>query len=463
MERSKRLGEGSIPSLLWKFSAPAIVGMMAQAIYNLVDRIFVGQAVGPLGIAGATVAFPFMLVMMAFGMLIGFGGAALVSIRLGEQKKDEAEQVLGNAAVLLVAVALVLTAAGLAFLHPLLRLFGSSDEILPYAADYLRIIVSGALFQTVGFGLNAVIRGEGNPRVAMITMLIGAALNTILDPIFLFGFGWGMKGAAAATVVSQVVSAAWVVSYFFSGKSLLVLHAKSLRPRWGTCLRIVAIGSPPFAMQLAASVTNALLNNQLGLHGGDLAISVMGAIYASALFIVMPIFGITQGAQPIIGYNYGAEKFDRVKGTLLSAILAATTITVAGFVAVMLFPSQVVALFNHEDQDFLRLGTHAIRICLVMLPIVGFQIVGASYFQAVGKPKHAMFLGLSRQVLLFIPAVLFLPWFFGLGGIWAAIPTADLGSASLTGIWLLLELRYLRRRHTEAATNDEPQATALAE
>lgn len=452
MDRSKQLGEGSIPSLLLKFSTPAIVGMLAQAMYNIVDRAFIGQAVGPPGIAGATVAFPFMLVLLACGMLVGVGAAALISIRLGERKREEAELILGNAAVLLVAVGLFLTAAGLAFLEPLLTLFGSSRDVLPYATDYLRIIVLGAVFQTVSFGLNAVIRGEGNPRIAMMTMLIGALLNTVLDPLFLFYLGWGMKGAATATVISQAVSCAWVLAYFLRGSSLLALRPTNLRLRKATCLAILAVGSPPFAMQLAASVMNAILNNQLRTFGGDLAISVMGVVYATALFIVMPIFGLTQGTQPIIGYNYGAEKFDRVKRALLTAILTATAITLAGFVVVMVFPSEVISLFNRQDEEFLKMGAHAIRICLVMLPIVGFQIVSSNYFLAVGKPRQAMFLGLSRQVLLLIPAVLVLPYFFGLNGIWVAIPAADLGSSLLTGTWLLLELRYLGRRHVEASS-----------
>lgn len=449
MDRSKRLGEGSIPRLLLTFSAPAIVGMVAQAVYNVVDRIFIGQAVGPLGIAGATVSFPFMLIVMAFGMLIGFGATALVSIRLGEQKKSEAEQVLGNALVLLVALAVLLTTVGLVFLDPILRLFGASEEVLPLARDYLRIIVLGSVIQCVAFGLNAVIRGEGNPRIAMVTMLIGALLNTILDPIFLFGFGWGMRGAAAATVMAQAVSAIWVLVHFLSGRSVLTLHARNLRLRWPVCTSIVTIGSAMFAMQIAASVVNGVLNNQLRFHGGDLAISAMGIVHAVAFFIAMPIFGINQGAQPIMGYNYGALRFDRVKKTLQTAILFATTICVSGFAVVMLFPSQVIWLFNREDEALMRAGTHAIQVCLLMFPIVGFQIVSTSYFQAVGKPKKAMLLGLSRQVLLLIPAIMILPRYFGLNGIWMALPAADLGSSIWTGIWLFLELRHLRRRHEE--------------
>ncbi|MDY0165718.1 MAG: MATE family efflux transporter [Thermoguttaceae bacterium] len=447
MERAKRLETGSIRRLVLTFSAPAIVGMAAQAIYNLVDRIFIGQAVGPLGIAGATVSFPVMLVIMAFSMLVGFGATALVSIRLGERKKAEAEQVLGNALVLFVILALLLTAVGLALLDPILTLFGASSDVLPLARDYLQIILFGTVVHCLGFGLNAVIRGEGNPGIAMGTMLIGAVLNTILDPIFLFGFGWGIRGAAAATVLSQAVSAAWTLGHFMSGRSVLTLHARNLRLRWPICLSIIIIGSPMFALQLASSAMNGILNNQLRIYGGDLAISAMGIVHAVATLIILPVFGINQGVQPIMGYNYGACLFDRVKKTLLAAILFATSICVSGYVVVMLFPSHVIALFNREDQALIELGSHAIQVCFALFPIIGFQVVSTSYFQAVGKPRQAMLLGLSRQVLLLIPAILILPRFWGLDGIWMALPVSDLGASLWTGTCLFLELRHLNLRH----------------
>lgn len=418
--------------------------MMAQASYNLIDRVFVGQALGSEGIAGTTVAFPFMLVVLAFGMLIGFGGTALISIRLGKGKKTEAEQVLGNTAVLLIVVSVFITAVGLLWLDDILAICGASDTVLPYARDYLRIIVLGTVFQTVAFGLNAAIRGEGNPRIAMLSMLISVLLNVILAPIFIFWFSWGMQGAALATVISQAVAAVWVVSYFLGGTSVLKFHAHTLRLNGDVCRQILIFGSPPFAMQLAASVLQSILNRQLGVYGGDLAISVMGILYAMFMMVAMPIFGINQGAQPIIGYNYGARRFDRVKKTLELAVLAATGLAVVGFGVMMLFPCQVIRLFNRQDQSLLALGTHAIRISTLMLPLVGFQIVSASYFQAVGKPKKAMLLMLSRQVLLLIPAALILPLFFGLDGVWAALPTSDFGASLLTGICLLVELRELK-------------------
>jgi putative MATE family efflux protein len=301
----------------------------------------------------------------------------------------------------------------------------------------------------LGFGLNAVIRGEGNPRTAMLTLLIGVVLNVVLAPIFIFGLHWGMRGAGLATAIAQAVSAVWVVGYFLSGKSLLKFHARNFPIHRPLFLKIMAIGSPPFAMQIAASVMNILLNHQLQRYGGDLAISVMGIIYTMALMICMPIFGLNQGAQPIIGYNYGAQQFDRVKQTLLAAILVATSITSLGFLLAMLFPGALIRIFDPRDTALVELGRHAIRISLAMLPIVGFQIVSAGYFQAVGKPKHAMLLMISRQVLILIPVVLILPSLLGLNGVWLAMPTADLLSSLLTAVWLVFELRHLDRRHAQ--------------
>jgi Na+-driven multidrug efflux pump len=297
------------------------------------------------------------------------------------------------------------------------------------------------------------IRGEGNPRIAMLTMLISVALNVVLAWLLVLQFGLGMRGAGLATAASQAVSAVWVTAYFLGRHSVLRLRARNLRLRRNICLAIVAIGSPLFAMQLAASAVNGVLNNQLRWYGGDQAIAVMGILFSVLMMFAMPIYGINQGAQPIISYNHGAKRFDRVKRTLQTAILAATALTTTGFLLAMALPARLVGLFTRPDVDpgLLDLGVHAMRITFAMLPIIGFQIVSASYFQAVGKPGQAMFLSLSRQVLLLIPAALILPRYFGLDGVWAAIPSADLGSSVLTGLWLFLELRHLRRRHAETA------------
>lgn len=449
MDRSKQLGEDKISTLLFRFSIPGIVGMMVNALYNVVDRIYIGRGVGSLGIAGITIGFPFMVLMMGFGMLIGIGATSLISIRLGEKKKSEAELIAANGMLLLVVISASLSVVGLTFLESLLRLFGASPEVLPYAKEYLSIILWGAVFQAIGFGMNNFIRAEGNPKIAMSTMLIGAIVNIILDPVFIFVFDMGIQGAAIATIISQGISAAWVLSYFLGGRSLLKIRKENLHLQLPIVKKIIAIGSAPFAMQIAASILGVILNNSLVNYGGDIAVSAVGIINSIAMLIMMPIFGINQGAQPIIGYNYGAKQFNRVKETLKLAIVAATAVVLVGFSAVMLFPEQLIRIFNREDLQLIALGSHAIRIFLLMLPVIGFQIVSANYFQAVGKPKQAMFLSLSRQVLLLIPALLILPRFFGLNGVFMAAPVSDLGSAILTGTWLHLELKHLERRHSE--------------
>ena len=471
LSRSERMGQGSVARLLVQFSLPAIVGMMTQALYNLIDRVFIGRALGDDGIAGITVCFPFMLILIAFGMLVGFGAAAVISIRLGERHHAAAERALGNAAVMLVIASFTLTVIGQLFLDPLLRLFGASEMVLPYAHDYMQIILWATIFQLLGFGLNAAIRAEGNPPIAMITMLVGVLLNIALAPFLIFdsgwpmpiahwlihslpifylpGCGWGMKGAALATACAQCVSATWVVWYFIGGRSLLKLRAATMRLHWPTCRKILLIGSPPCCLQLAACVLQGILNHQLKFYGGDMAIAIIGVIWAFVMMLLMPIFGLNQGAQPLIGFNYGAQKFDRVKRTLLSAIIFACTVTTGGYAIIWFFPTQIFLLFDPQNAAMATLGAHAMRVSMMMLPVVGFQIVGASYFQAVGKPKISMLLSLSRQILLLIPAVLILPAFYGLEGVWYALPTADACSSILTGACLFLELRHLQRRHRE--------------
>ena len=344
MDRSKQLGEESIGKLLMKFSIPAIVGMLVNALYNVVDRIFVGhiEGVGELALSGVTVTFPISNIIMAFGMLVGIGTAALVSIKLGQQKKEEAEHILGNAFTLIIIISFIVTALGLIFLEPMLLKFGASKETLPYAKEYITVILIGVIFQNIGFGLNNTIRSEGNPRIAMFTMLIGGILNTILDPIFIFVFHMGTRGAAIATVISQAVNTIWVLAYFFSGKSVLKIRYKNLKLDTKVVKSIFAIGMSPFSMQIAASIVTIISNRSLVKYGGDLALGAMGAIMSIVMLVLMPIFGINQGCQPIIGYNYGAKKYNRVKHALKLAILAATTITTTGFIIIQLFAKQLI-------------------------------------------------------------------------------------------------------------------------
>lgn len=449
MDHSKQLGEEKISTLLYKFSVPAVIGMVVNASYNIIDRIFIGRGVGFLGIAGVTVCFPFMILIMAFGMLIGLGTTALISIRLGQQKRAEAEAIMANGMMLLIGISLLLTVGGLSFINPLLHLFGATPEALPYAVEYMRIILFGAVFQGIGFGMNNFIRAEGNPRIAMLTMIIGAVINTLLDPIFIFVLGLGLKGAALATIFSQAVSGIWVLCYFLYGNSVLKIRLGNLKIQPLVVKQILAIGSAPFAMQVAASIMNIIMNNSLVANGGDVAISAMGIVNSIGMMILMPIIGINQGAQPIIGYNYGARLYKRVKEALRTGIITASIIVLLGYIATRIYPEALIRLFNNEDDALIQMGVQALTIFFIFLPIIGFQIVSSGYFQAVGKPKEAMILSLSRQVLLLIPALLILPRFFGLTGVFMAGPVADLGSSLLTGLWLYWELKKLGRKNEE--------------
>lgn len=443
MDRATQLGNEKVSRLLFKFAIPAIVGMLVNALYNIVDKIFVGQGVEPLAIAGIAVGLPINILMMAFGMLVGVGATSLISLRLGEKRVEEAELILGNAMVLSVTIYFIISMIGLVFLEQILRLFGASNAVMPYAKDYMKIILAGGVFQGIAFTMNNFIRADGNPQIAMGTMLIGAFLNIVLDPIFIFKFNMGIKGAAIATVISQIVSAIWVLRYFFGGKSMLKVRRKNFKVKPAIVRNIIAIGSAPFAMQIASSILNVIMLNALGEHGGDLAISAISAINSISMLILMPVFGINQGAQPIIGYNYGAKNFDRVKQTLKYAILAATTVVTSGFIITRLFGSQLIGLFGKSNTEFIDIGTEGLHIFLLMFPVVGFQIVSSNYFQAIGKPRQAMLLSLSRQVLLLIPLILILPKFYGLKGIWMAAPISDIGSTVLTGIFIIREINIL--------------------
>ncbi|MDY0235896.1 MAG: MATE family efflux transporter [Gudongella sp.] len=445
-ERAERLGNEPVLGLLLKFSIPAIVGMLVNALYNIVDRIFIGRGVGGVAIGGIYLGMPLMLIIMAFGMLIGIGGNTLVSIRLGQDKQDEADQIASNSLSLLFIIGIALSILGLTFLEPLLKLFGASASNIGYAMDYLKIILIGAPFNVIGFGMNNFIRGEGNPKVAMFTMLIGAVTNIILDYIFIFPFQMGVQGAALATIIAQFISASWVVYYFYSKKSVLSIQRKYMKLKASIVKKVVTNGFAPFSMQIAASMVTALYNTNLQTYGGDLATSSMGVINSVAMMILMPVFGINQGSQPIMGYNYGATKYDRVKKTVIYASLAATFITTLGFLIVQFFPTQIITLFVGKDgsQDLLDIAVPGIRILLSMFPIIGFQIVSTSYFQATGRPKYAMLLSMSRQVLILIPALLILPQFFQLTGVWMSGALADLLSSLITAVLIISSVKQLK-------------------
>jgi len=444
-KQTKQLGEASIGKLLYKFSLPATIGTFVNSLYNVVDRIFIGQGVGPDGLAAAMIAFPIMMMVMAVGMLIGFGSNTLISIKLGEKDKEGAEQILGQALLLFVLFAMFFTLTGLVFLTPLLKLFGASAAVLPLAREYTSIILIGIVFHLISFGANNFIRGEGNPRVAMITMIIGAGLNIILDPIFIFGLDMGMKGAALATIIAQAAAALWVVYYYISGKNVLKVHKHYFKIKWQSTKKVMVIGSPAFFMNFANVFILAFVNNSLKLYGGDIAIAVMGVIFTIYTINFMPIIGISQGAQPIIGYNHGAQNYDRVKKTLLLAVKIVSAFGLAATLLVMLFPKFTFIPFSRGDSQLIPLGKHAIRIIMTMFPFVGFMVITSNYFQSTARPQISLFLSMLRQLIVLIPCIIILPRYFGLDGIWYSYPLSAFVAFLTTTLFFGREMLKLDR------------------
>ncbi|MHC6179157.1 MATE family efflux transporter [Clostridium sp. JNZ X4-2] len=454
MERSVKLRDKKVSKLLLEFSIPAIIGMLVNSMYIVIDRIFIGRVVGAMAISGVSLTFPIGILIMAFGMLVGIGAAANISIKLGQDKKGEAEHILGNALVLLVIVGIIVTISGLVFVEPMLVAFGASSNTLTYAKEFIIIIIAGSIFQIIGFGLNNIIRSEGNPKKAMTTMLIGAITNIILDYIFIYLFHFGIRGAASATVISQGINMIWVLYYFLKGNSLLKIKKENLILKVETIKNIFSIGMSPFAMQLAASLVNVILNKSLAVYGGDLAIGAMGIINGITTMIFMPIFGINQGAQPIIGFNYGAKLYTRVKSALKLAIIAATAIATIGALGAHIFPYVLVGLFNKTDVNLTNITVNGIRIFMILFPIVGFQIVSSNFFQAIAKAKISMFLALLRQVIVLIPMLLILPKIFGLNGVWMSGPVSDGVSSVLTALFLAFEIKKLKLQKEAVISSD---------
>lgn len=445
MTKQLELKDEKIWKLLLKFSIPAIIGMMVNALYNVVDRMYIGR-LGALAMTGIGLNLPFMTILMAFGMLVGIGSGAIISIRLGQNKKEEAEKILGNAVTLIFIIISIVVVLSYIFKTDLLYLFGASTETIGYADDYISIILAGALFQGLGFGINNIIRAEGNPKIAMYTMLIGAIINIVLDPIFIFTFNMGIKGAALATIISQFVSMVWVFKHFLSEKSNLKLKINNLKLDMSIIKNIFAIGMAPFFMQIAASLVTIISNNALKTHGGDMAIGAMTVINAIAIFFLMPIFGINQGSQPIIGFNYGAGEYKRVKSALKLAVAAGTAVATLGFILTQFYTVGLIKIFN-DDPELIKFTTTGMKIFLAMLPLVGFQIVSSNYFQAVGKAPKSMFLSLLRQVIVLIPMLIILPKYLGLTGVWLAGPISDFTASIVTAVFLYNEMKHLNDSH----------------
>ncbi|AZR72725.1 MATE family efflux transporter [Anoxybacter fermentans] len=444
-KRKYELGHEKISKLLFKYSTPAMIGMIVNALYNMVDTIFIGRGAGTLAIAGLAISFPIQMLIMAVAQTVGIGSASLISRSLGAGDHRKAERVAGTSFSTVGILGILMTIFGLIFLTPLLRLFGATDTILPYSIDYLSVILLGSFFFVFAVSSNNLVRSEGNAKTAMFSMIIGTGLNIILDPVFIFGFNMGIKGAAIATVISQISSFIYLVIYFLSGKSILKIRRKDLIPDLNLLPEIFSIGISSFVRTVAGSIFAIVINNSIAYYGSDLHIAVLGVANRVLAFMLMPLFGIIQGLQPIIGFNYGAKNMMRVKEGLKLAIGAATALSTFGFLILIIFTEPIVRIFNN-DPNLIQEGVPIIRILILLLPVIGFQVVGASLFQAIGKAKPALFLSMSRQILFLIPLILILPQFFKLAGIWYAFPLADLLSTVVTLLWVAKEVQIMNQQ-----------------
>lgn len=417
--------------LLWQYALPAIIATTATSFYNIIDRIFIGQGVGPLAISGLALTFPIMNLGTALGTLVGAGSSAIISIRMGEKRREEAIQTLGNAFVLNVIIGILFSVLALCFLDPLLYLFGASDATLPFARDFMRVILLGNVITHLFFGLNNIIRASGYPTKAMISLLLTIGINIILAPLFIFVFHWGIKGAATATVISQSAGLVWVVSHFLSRKPYVHFTKQCFRLSGRIIGSIFSIGVAPFLIHCCACLIAILMNRQLGTYGGDMAIGAFGIINSIISLLIMIMFGFTQGMQPIVGYNWGAKQHDRAIEAFRLTIYYATAVSVIGFIAAECFPGFIARWFT-DSQELIDITTKGMRIYVICLSLVGFQVVTTNFFQSIGKAGISIFLSMTRQLLFLTTLLLLFPPLFGLDGVWFATPAADLIAALVT-------------------------------
>ncbi|MDO5496289.1 MAG: MATE family efflux transporter [Alistipes sp.] len=444
------LGTDSLSSLLWRYAMPAIIAQISASLYNIIDSIFVGQGVGPLAISGLALTMPIMNLSAAFGAMVGVGSSALTSIRLGQGNKRAAEKILGNVVLLNVVMGVVFMALGLYYLDDLLYLFGASDQSIVYAREFMRVILIGNVITHLYLGLNNQLRVTGYPRKAMNTMLLSVALNLVLCPLFIFIFKWGIAGSAWATVIAQTAALAWQLHHFSDKSNFLTFRRDSFRFNWDIVKGTLSIGMAPFMMQCCACVVVIFVNNKMQVYGGDLAIGAYGIVNRVAFLFTMVVMGLNHGMQPIVGYNYGAKNYDRVRRVLFMTIGWATAVTVVGFIICQLFPEYVVRLFAKEDgsgdaTELIALSTHGLQAILAAFPIVGFSIVVGNFFQYIGKAKRAILLSMTRQMLFILPLLVLLPPLWGQDGVWYAIPIADTLAAMLALVLLIYQLRKLRK------------------
>lgn len=435
-----------IGKLLLRYSLPAIAAMVVFSLYNIIDSIFIGHGVGPLAISGLAITFPVMNLTFALVLLVGIGGASICSIRLGQQDIDGATRVLGNVLLLGLINGVTFGLLSQLVLDPVLTAFGASEHTLPYARDFMQIILYGLPVTCTMFGLNHVMRATGYPQKAMLSAVLTVGMNVILAPIFIFWLEWGIRGAAVATVLSQCVGMVWVLSHFRNPNSTVHFRRGTFRLRRKIVSSIFSIGMSPFLLNVCACLVTVLINIGLKQYGGDMAIGAFGILNRILILFVMLVMGLTQGMQPIVGYNYGAQQFERVKQTLKYGVITGGLITTAGFLAGQFTPEIVARMFTN-DAGLISLSVEGMHLATLVFPLVGIQIVVGNFFQSIGKAKLSIFLSLTRQLLFLAPCLLILPRFFGLSGIWISLPVSDsLSFVASMGV-LYMFLREMRRAH----------------
>ena len=444
------LGTDRLSVLLMRYAVPAIIAMTSSSLYNIIDSIFIGHGVGPMAISGLALTMPLMNLAAAFGSMVGIGAAAIISIRLGQGNRRAAEQTLGNVVLLNVSIGVVFAALGLTFLDPILYFFGASDATISYSRDFMQVILCGNVITHSYLSLNEVLRASGYPRKSMAIMLTAVAVNVMLNPLFIFVFGWGIRGSALATIIAQTTALCISLHHFVNPDSFLHFKRGVFRFRRKIVTGIVSIGIAPFMIQICASVVVIFVNKALQSHGGDVYIGAYGVINRVVMLFIMVVAGLNQGMQPIVGYNYGARQYDRVIKTLKMTIACAVCVTTTGFLVSRLLPREVVSLFVGDDGGadagaLIDAAEHGMRILLTMFPLVGFQIVAGNFFQYIGKAKRAILLSMTRQMLFLVPLLIVLPRWFGTDGVWYSMPVADASATLLAAVLLWLQLRKLRR------------------
>ena len=438
------LGTEKIGKLLMQYAIPAIIAMTASSLYNITDSIFIGHGVGALAISGLALTFPLMNLAAAFGSLVGMGAATLMSVRLGQKDYDTANKILGNVFVLNLIFGLAYTVVVLSFLDPILYFFGASSATLPYAHQYMEVILLGNVVTHMYLGLNAMLRSTGRPQKAMYATLFSVLINIVLNPLFIFVFKWGIQGSAFATVISQTAMLAWQITIFSDKKHFIHLKKGVFKLQRKIVVDSLAIGLAPFLMNAASCVIVIIINQGLIRHGGDLAVGAYGIVNRVVFLFAMITMGFNQGMQPIAGYNYGAGQYARVTEVLKKTILLATIVMTSGFLIGELFPHAVASIFT-DDQKLIDLAAEGLRIVLIFFPIVGFQMVTSNFFQSIGMAGKAIFLSMTRQVLFLIPCLLILPQLFGVRGVWFSMPSADIAASLVSAFMLISQFRKFKK------------------